>query len=93
MSKWLSQFIFSPHPQQLGIIILLNLCNLNEDLLKLSCGFNLHSSTRHCGLVSFPVFFFFFFFFNVPFVFSAKRLFKFVAHSPVGMVVFFVEQW
>lgn len=45
MQKWLSQFIFSPHSQQLGIIRLIYLCQSKwKSVLKLSCGFNLHSS-------------------------------------------------
>lgn len=84
MSNWLFS-LYSHHILNNSVLsYFLIFANLNEDLLKLSCGFNLHSSTRHRGLVSFP------FFFNVPYVLSAKCLFKFVAHFSVGLFVFFL---
>ena len=85
MSNWLFS-LYSHHILNNSVLsYFLIFANLNEDLLKLSCGFNLHSSTRHRGLVSFP------FFFNVPYVLSAKCLFKFVAHSPVAKFVFLLS--
>lgn len=83
MSKLLSQLIFSPHSQWIAII-LLNLCQSKWKLLKSSCDFNLYLSASHFDLVSFPIFSFL----NLPFVFSAKCRFKFVAHFSVGLFVF-----